>query len=838
MRILIDLQGAQSNSRHRGIGRYTLALAIAMVRNKANHEVHILLNGMLPETIRPIRNEFAGLLSVDHIHVWHSLAPVNANDPAHRTRRQIAALIREDAIARIQPDVVHITSLYDGYGDNAVHSVHERASCPVAVTFYDAIPLIQSSTYLDPDPVYRAHYMECMEQIQKADILLAISESARQEAITHLHFSPEQVSNISSAVDACFIPMSYSNAQTLDLQNRLGVHKPFVMYSGATDERKNHRGLISAFAQLPKDLREKYQLVLAGGLPQDHRNQLEAHIHANGLDLSDVCITGRISDADMIQLYNQCTLYVFPSWHEGFGLPALEAMSCGAPTIGSNTTSVPEVIGWERALFDPYQPSSIAQKISEALSDSAFLHALKAHAPLQAAKFSWDKSARLTISALEKVSPHKSHQPSEDLITAIGRIASQDTQIDLSNLSQAIARNAKPVKRQLLVDISELIHHDARTGIQRVVRSILHQWLSEPPVGYEVRPVYATVQTLGYRYADQFVKSFMGYEQTAEPMQDAPIDFSAGDSLLVLDMQPQVQVFQAPFFQYLRELGVDVRFVIYDLLPISIPDCFPEGAKENHSRWVSVAAESDGVLCISQAVAHEFEQWRQLHMPAARPMVNWFHMGADIENSRHTQGLPANATITLEKLAKRPTFLIVGTLEPRKGHTDVLNAMDELWHGHVDANLVIVGKQGWHVDELAKRLDEHPEKDQRLFWLKGISDEYLSNVYARADCLIAASYGEGFGLPLIEAAQMQLPIIARNIPVFREVAGDHAYYFDTDAPGSLQQAMLTWLQLDSEGKAPPSKDMPWLSWKQSATQLLRHLTAKNNLSTRSELCSH
>ena len=353
MRILIDLQGAQSASRHRGIGRYTLALAKAMARNRGEHTVMLLLNSMLPETIRPIRDAFADWLKPEDIHVWHALAPVNANDVANAARRDIAALIREEAIRQIQPDVVHITSLYDGYGDNSVHSVHQRASCPVAITFYDAIPLIQASTYLDNDPVYRFHYLACTKQAKKADLLLAISESARQEAISHLHMNADRVVNISSAVDECFHPRSYSQEQTQAMQQRLRIHKPFVMYSGATDERKNHRGLITAFGMLPLELRQQYQLVLAGGLPEDHREQLESHVRANALTLDDVIITGRISDDDMIQLYNQCTLYVFPSWHEGFGLPALEAMSCGAATIGANTTSVPEVIGWDRALFNP-----------------------------------------------------------------------------------------------------------------------------------------------------------------------------------------------------------------------------------------------------------------------------------------------------------------------------------------------------------------------------------------------------------------------------------------------------------------------------------------------------
>ena len=98
---------------------------------------------------------------------------------------------------------------------------------------------------------------------------------------------------------------------------------------------------------------------------------------------------------------------MFPSLHEGFGLPALEAMSCGAPTIGSGTTSIPEVIGREDALFDPTEPASIARSMQNVLTDTAFADSLRAHAPRQAAKFSWDNSAKAALQAMEAVASRR-----------------------------------------------------------------------------------------------------------------------------------------------------------------------------------------------------------------------------------------------------------------------------------------------------------------------------------------------------------------------------------------------------------------------------------------------
>ena len=123
MRIVIDLQGAQGDSRSRGIGRYSLSLAQAMVRNRGNHEVIIALNGLFPDSIEPIRAAFDGLLSQDNIRVWHATGPVNPLDPANKWRRQAAELVREAFLANLFPDIVHITSLFEGFVDDAVHSI-------------------------------------------------------------------------------------------------------------------------------------------------------------------------------------------------------------------------------------------------------------------------------------------------------------------------------------------------------------------------------------------------------------------------------------------------------------------------------------------------------------------------------------------------------------------------------------------------------------------------------------------------------------------------------------------------------------------------------------------
>jgi glycosyltransferase involved in cell wall biosynthesis len=136
---------------------------------------------------------------------------------------------------------------------------------------------------------------------------------------------------------------------------------------------------------------------------------------------------------------------------------------------------------------------------------------------------------------------------------------------------------------------------------------------------------------------------------------------------------------------------------------------------------------------------------------------------------------------------------------------------------------VIVGKKGWMVDALAERINSHAELGKHLFWLDGISDEYLESIYKASACLVSASEGEGFGLPLIEAAKQGIPILLRDLPVFREVAGDHAFYFSGLLAEDLASSVRKWLSLEQQKQVPDSKLIPILTWAQSAAQLINKL---------------
>jgi glycosyltransferase involved in cell wall biosynthesis len=828
MRIVIDMQGAQTESRFRGIGRYSLSLAQAIVRNRGEHDIVLALNGLFHETIEPIRGAFDNLLPQENIRVWRSPTPLREVDPNNTWRREVAELIREAFLASLQPDVIHISSLFEGYFDDAVASIGLfDQTTPVSVSLYDLIPLLNPEHYLKPNPGYQLYYQRKTDHLSRASLLLAISEFSRQEGLTNLPTSSGRVVNISTAVDPHFKPVLLERLHTDRLQAKFRIFRPFLLYTGGADERKNLPRLIQAYAKLSPNLRQAYQLVLAGKIAEANLAHLRETAVKAGLGGEEILFTGYVTDEELVALYNLCTLFVFPSWHEGFGLPALEAMASGAAVIGANTTSLPEVIGREDATFDPFSVYAISKCMTHVLEDESFRQELRTHGLAQAQKYSWNESARRAITQFERL--HKEHTGAQQgsllgrLIPAIAEKTDSSVTIDnLKATAYAVDRCITEAScRQLFVDVSELVNRDAGTGVQRVTRSVLHQLLLRPPPGYSVEPVYTTTDQTSYRYARQFMR----LEGSAP--EDEPITARPGDVFLGLDLQHHTTRVQARYLSDLRDEGVFIYFVVYDLLPVKFPQFWPQEhlMHQVHSEWLATICRFDGAVCISQAVADELREWYEQNGPTRdRPFdIKWFHLGADVNNSVPSSGLPGNAHLVLEALRTGPTFLSVGTIEPRKGQAQMLAAFDLLWQAGLDIKLVLVGKRGWMVEALVEALREHSEFGKRLFWLEGISDEYLEQTYSVSTCLIAASEGEGFGLPLIEAAQHGLPIIARDLPVFREVAGGHAFYFSGMAATDLAQAIRTWLDLFSTGSHPKSETMPWLTWKESTQQLLEAL---------------
>ncbi|MDR0965419.1 MAG: glycosyltransferase family 4 protein [Myxococcales bacterium] len=830
MRIVIDMQGAQTQSRFRGIGRYTLGLSKAIARNRGRHEVLLALNGMMAGSIDAIRDEFAALLPQDDIRVWSAPGPTAWTAPDSEKNRKLAERIHARFIESLAPDAVLFTSLFEGFDDDFACDVQQLKNIKnLAGVVYDFIPLKNPKTYL-PNQLSQKWYQSRHENLKSLETLFCISDFIRTEAQKYL---PDNDSlSISTDTDSFFSIPENSEGIQGSLQSKWSLTRDYVLYVGGLEDRKNVPALIAAFAALPRTIRQQHQLAIVCGAQENMRSRLRHVAKDKGLSERDVRLIGYISNEELRDLYSACRLFAFPSLEEGFGLPVLEAMRCGAPVIASNRSSLPEVVGLDEALFDPEDIHSFADKLNQALSNPAFLQKLRRHSVRQQKRFSWDKSARLCLQALERVAESNSPTPSQrelnlsslcaDILAASDGNTSTTQKVRLAKcLANTFEDPRAP--RQFFVDVSELCRHDEGTGIQRVTRSYLTFLLKNPPKGHVVRPVYATPDELGYRYAHTFMKQKFDFDDGMT--RDDFIDYRHDDFFFGLDFQSSIVPQQAPALESLHRHGVRIYFFVHDLLPIYSPKYFRVGSEAVHLRWLQVISRFDGVICNSMSTADDYSRWRSENIPQRkRPFdTQWIHLGSDIQNSIPSQGMPKDAAATLQALRSRPTFLMVSTVEPRKGYAQALDAFDLLWKQGLDVNLAIVGKKGWNIQATINRLKRHPQKGKQLFWLKGISDEYLDAVYGAATAVIMASEAEGFGLAVVEGARHDKPLILRDLPVFREIAGDNALYFQGMAGEDLATAIQRWIALNTEGIAPTSKGIRCLTWNESARMLLDKL---------------
>jgi glycosyltransferase involved in cell wall biosynthesis len=510
-----------------------------------------------------------------------------------------------------------------------------------------------------------------------------------------------------------------------------------------------------------------------------------------------------------------------------------DCMSYGLPILANAHGSIAELPeGSVLMLPDVVELTELTAELERLRQDEFLRRSLGRRALEECLKWSPRHCADLYAEAIEQLFPDSQAKPlALPAAMAAGGALSSSPDDDLVGYAQALAKNFKPagLPRQLFVDISPIVVTDLRTGVERFTRGILRQLLRNPPDGCRVEPVYAVPERPGYFYARQFTLGFLGYPAT--PLGDEPIDYYPGDIFLGLDLACGTVLAQQQFLRQLREDGAHAWFVVQDLLPVLHPEWFPAADSGVFAQWLRLVETMDGAICVSANTAADLKRWltkngtgdtRRSFAIAICPNA------ADIEESEPSRGIPEDAKAIFAAMQARPSFLMVGTVEPRKGHFQAIRAFDLLWKEGFECLLIVVGKRGWMVEAQVSLLESHPELGKRLFWLKGISDEYLEELYRTASCLICASEGEGFGLPLIEGARHGLPLIARDIPVFREVAGEGAFYFSGAEPADLASAIKTWLELAKSGSNPSSAGISWLTWKQSADRLKSILFDQEN----------
>jgi glycosyltransferase involved in cell wall biosynthesis len=745
MRIIIDMQGSQTESRFRGIGRHTLSLAQAMARNAGDHEVWVAINGAFRDGIGDIHAALDGLLSEQRILQFNTFREVGWPNAENGWRRNASELMWEAFLDDVQPDFLHIFSLFEGSQGGAVTSVGKLAGVQTATsaTLHDLIPLLAPEVYLTSDWA-RAWYMDKVEALKRADLLLSVSQYAREEALQALDIDPARVVNMSSAISPYFRPLPIGEVERAMLRERFGIQGRYVMCSGPMESRKNAEGPLKAFAMLTDALRRNTQFVFAGKA-SDH-DRIKFNDLASALGIANrVIFTGYVSDEELIALYSAATVYVFPSLHEGFGLPALEAMACGAPTIGSNTTSVPEVIGRQDALFDPRDPAAIARSISRVLEDETFAAELRAYAPRRAACFSWDSTARTALTAMESV---VAHRPSR---RRIWPIAGETLQATYSRLIEAIGGlevGVKPsehdqLEAAMLIGRS-MATNDALARAGELPVSLC--WRVEGPFdsNYSLALVNRCLADALARRGHQ-----VGLHSTEGPGDFEPsADFLAGN--------PRVaELHRAAAAITPSQADVTSRLLypprVTDVASrINLLHAYPWEESALPPSWVENFNDAlQGISCVSEHV-------RKIMVDNGVATL----LGVCWNGVDHWDEVVADPNYPVPGKGFR--FLHVSSCFPRKGVDVMLKAYGKAFTRDDDVSLIIKTFANPH-NEVHRWLDDarrhNPVYPDVHIIEDDISNAELKHLYASCHALLAPSRAEGFGLPLAEAMLMELPVV-------------------------------------------------------------------------------
>jgi glycosyltransferase involved in cell wall biosynthesis len=321
--------------------------------------------------------------------------------PDNYWRARAAEAAQADLFAGMKADCIWHSSMFEGWGDDSTAGLGagEDDERHIA-TLYDLIPLLHPERYLH-NPSYQRWYFRRLGLLKRCGLLLAISESSRREAVEQLDMDPSRIAVVHASADDVFKPTPATDLDWSRWLARDGIRPGYLLYAGGYDAHKNVDTLITAYAELPGAIRQKHVLVLAGRCDPSVERLLRVHARRAGLSEGSIVFTGNLQDAELAKLYSHCEVFVAPSLHEGFGLPVLEAMACGAAVIGANTASLPEVIGRADVLFDPRSFSAMAEKMQHVLSDAAMRERLREYGRARAAQFTWLDSAKHALAAVE-----------------------------------------------------------------------------------------------------------------------------------------------------------------------------------------------------------------------------------------------------------------------------------------------------------------------------------------------------------------------------------------------------------------------------------------------------
>jgi glycosyltransferase involved in cell wall biosynthesis len=307
-----------------------------------------------------------------------------AANPFLRLGFDLGMKVRQDA-----PDLLHVQ-----------YTAPLACPVPVVVSVHD-VSFLEHPEYFTPSRARQLQWT-VRRTVKRAARILTGSDFSRAAILkVYGDLEEDQVVVVPNAAAPEFRPIPRETAAAV-VRERFGIAGPLVLSVGDLQPRKNQIGLIGAFARLVKQYPQLRHTLLLAGKETWFAERVRQAARSSGVE-DRIRFSGFVSDDDLLQLYNACDLFVFPSFYEGFGLPALEAMACGRAVACSNTSALPEVVDGAAILFDPYSMDEMVRALRDLLLDDELRRRMERLGLQRAAHFSWQKTAERTLDVYRDV---------------------------------------------------------------------------------------------------------------------------------------------------------------------------------------------------------------------------------------------------------------------------------------------------------------------------------------------------------------------------------------------------------------------------------------------------
>ncbi len=270
--------------------------------------------------------------------------------------------------------------------------------CPLVATFHDLSFERFTEFFGIKTRLWHYYFVNPRRLVKKLKQVIAVSQSTKNDLEELYKINKEKISIIYHGVSEDYKVISRNDPKLLAVQRKYHLPYKFILYLGNIEPRKNVSSLIKAYKELKKEglAFKEYKLILAGKVSPLCYNIV-------GKEKDNIILIGYVNRVDKPFIYNLASLFVYPSFFEGFGMPVLEAMACGTPVITSNTSSLPEVAGKAALMIDPHRPQELLEAMKSILLDKKLYNTLRERGLKQSQNFSWKKSAKETLQIFENL---------------------------------------------------------------------------------------------------------------------------------------------------------------------------------------------------------------------------------------------------------------------------------------------------------------------------------------------------------------------------------------------------------------------------------------------------